>query len=167
MPNGTFEAGTDHDLADGAVDDWARGGSNPALCVIAFPVPDGGNHSLAVDDDDTEGYAEWYTQLNLAGIATEGDALTLLWDETYTIEGREMRVSLVFFDSTDAVVSQNHFVTNNFSYGWNSSPQDSTYTFREEPLIVPPSATRMTLALVSGGSLETTGIMVIDKTGGD
>ncbi|MGK0190300.1 MAG: hypothetical protein ACI9R3_006123 [Verrucomicrobiales bacterium] len=163
VSNGTFEAGTDLELADGALDDWSRSGSNPGLCVVAFPVPDGGNHALAVNDDDTEGYAEWYTQLSLAGIATEGDALTLSWDEMYAIESGEMRVSLVFFDGTDAVVGQNHFVTNNFSDGWNSSPQDSTYTAREEPLIVPLATTRMTLSLVSGGSLETTGTMVIDN----
>lgn len=162
LSNGTFEAGTDLDSPDGSLESWNRSGSNPSLCVVAFPVPDAGSHALAVNDDDTEGYAEWYTELSLTGVASDGDALTVSWQEMFAIEGGEMRVSLVFFDGGDAVVGQSHFVTMSFSEGWNSTPQDSTYTQREEPLLVPNGAVRMNVSLVSGGSLATTGIMVID-----
>jgi hypothetical protein len=162
LSNGSFESGADLDSPEGTPDHWTRGGSNASLCIVAFPVPEGGSHALAVDDDDSEAFAEWYTELDLRGIATEGDSLAMAWKEMYAVGGGEMRVSTVFFDDENSVAGQNHFVVSSFSEGWNDSPQDSTYTEREEELIVPAAAVRMTVSLVSGGSLGTTGIMVID-----
>jgi hypothetical protein len=74
-----------------------------------------------------------------------------------------MRLTVQFFDVTDALVGETHFVTvGTTNAGWVSTIADSTFTKRNGSLIVPIGAVRMRCSLVSGGSGEPTGVMVID-----
>ncbi len=161
-PNGSFELGVDLDQPTGSPDAWFRGGDNPALCVVSSDAASSGLRSLAVYDDDSAGYGEWYSPLELAGNASPGDTLTVRWRELYQINGGEMRLTVLFFNAENGIAAQHHYVVRDESDGWGGSVATSTFTLREEMLNVPAGATRMQAALVSGGSLETTGFIVID-----
>ncbi len=126
-------------------------------------------HSLAVIDnnpDVTLGYGEWYSDVSLVGNATNGQALNIQWFEMYSVDPgpqHEMRLTAQFFNAADDLVSETHFITTGTSSaGWVSSIADSTFTKRNGALFVPTGAVRLRCSLVSGGSGEPTGVMVID-----
>jgi len=163
-PNPSFEIGTDLDQTTGTVSNWNRGGNSPTICQVITNNYTSLGHSLALIDT-TEGdlYGEWYSDIPLAGNANPGDTLNLQWFEMYNLSGPEMRLTVLFFDSTDSVVGENHFVTSGTSNpGWVSTIEDSTFTRRNGSVSVPADAVKMRCSLVSGGSGTITGVMVID-----
>jgi hypothetical protein len=167
--NPTFELGTDLDQTNGTPANWTRGGGDPTIDVVTTNNSVSPSHSLAVIDDNSDvssGYGEWYSDVSLIGNATNGQALNIQWFEMYNVSPgiqHEMRLTAQFFDVTDALVGETHFVTaGTTNAGWVSSIADSTFTKRNGSLIVPIGAVRMRCSLVSGGSGEPTGVMVID-----
>jgi hypothetical protein len=124
------------------------------------------SHGLAVMDNNSIDYGEWYSDVSLIGNATNGQALNIQWFEMYNVSAgsqNEMRLTVQFFDATDDLVGETHFVTTGTSSpGWVSTIANSTFTKRNGSLFVPVGAVRMRCALNSGGVAATTGVMVID-----
>jgi hypothetical protein len=167
--NSTFELGTDLDQTNGTPANWTRGGGDPTIDQVTTSNSVSPSHSLAVIDDNSDvssGYGEWYSDVSLIGNATNGQVLNIQWFEMYNVSPgiqHEMRLTAQFFNATDALVGETHFVTaGTSSAGWVSTIADSTFTKRNGSLIVPIGAVRMRCSLVSGGSGEPTGVMVID-----
>lgn len=159
-PNSTFEQGENLDTPTGTPTGWRRGGSGSAFCQVA-QAGTAGNHALAVVDEDNR-YGEWYADVSLAGRVSPGDKLDLQWFEMHDISGSEMRVTVIFFTSGNAVVGVGHYVSRGQSDGWTGDPLTSTFTKRKESIEVPEGAATFRVSLVSGGTLETTGTMLID-----
>lgn len=161
-PNATFEAGADLDNPSGEVDNWNRGGNDPSINQITSEVSISPSHALIVRDENAAGFGEWYSDLDLAGLAAAGDTLNLQWFEIFNITGGEMRLTSLFFDASDQVLGERHFTATGDSQGWQTSLANSTFSRRIETLTVPGDAVKWRLSLVSGGSEATTGIFVID-----
>src|SRR6266567_3697652 len=160
--NATFENGTDLDSPTGTPTGWNRGGSDGSICQVTTNNYASASHALMVSDADTNNFGEWYSDLVLSGHANPGDALTVQWFELFSITNGEMRVSVLFFDSGNNVVQQNHFTATGQSAGWQGAIAGSGFTRRNQPLVVPPNAVKMRVSLVSGGPSVTTGVLVID-----
>jgi hypothetical protein len=164
--NPTFELGTDLDQTNGTPANWTRGGGDPTIDVVTTNNSVSLSHSLAVMDNNDIDYGEWYSDVTLLGNATNGQALNIQWFQMYNVSAgsqNEMRLTVQFFDVTDALVGETHFVTvGTTNAGWVSTIADSTFTKQNGALVVPPGAVRMRCALNSGGVPATTGVMVID-----
>ncbi len=160
--NPTFETGDSLDLPAGTPTGWNRGGNNAAICQVSTDNSVSATHSLAVNDTDAAGYGEWYSDLELAGLAAAGDDLDLHWHELFNISGGEMRLTLLFFNAANGVIGERHFVTKDQSAGWAGSVASSPFVIRNERVPVPDGAVKIRLALVSGGPFETTGVMLVD-----
>ena len=164
--NSTFELGTDLDQTNGTPANWTRGGGDPTIDQVTTSNSVSSSHSLAVIDNNINDYGEWYSDVTLIGNATNGQVLNIQWFEMYNVSAgvqNEMRLTVQFFDVTDAIVGETHFVTiGTSSAGWVSTIADSTFTKQNGALIVPVGAVRMRCALNSGGVPATTGVMVID-----
>src|SRR5436853_3088535 len=98
-PNATFEAGESLEAVTGLPAGWNRGGNNSAICEISAANSVSPSHSLSLNDTDPAGYGEWYSDLNLAGLASPGDDLDLHWNEMFNVTGGEMRLTLTFFNA--------------------------------------------------------------------
>jgi len=164
--NSTFESGVNLDQTNGTVANWNRGGGDPTICQIItnnFVSP---THALAVVDNNASdnGYGEWYSDVVLDPYTSPGDTLNIQWYEMYNLSAPEMRLTVLFLDAADAQVGgPTHFVTSGtMSPGWVSTIEDSTFTRRNETLVVPSGAVKMRCSLVSGGSGNITGVMIID-----
>ena len=167
--NSTFELGIDLDQTNGTPANWIRGGGDPTIDQVTTSNSVSLSHSLAVMDnnpDVADGYGEWYSDVTLIGNATNGQALNIQWFEMYNVsEGtqHEMRLTAQFFNAINDLVGETHFVTvGTTNAGWVSTIANSTFTKRNGSLFVPIGAVRLRFALVSGGSGEPTGVMVID-----
>ena len=162
--NPSFELGSNLDQTDGTVSNWNRGGNGTNICQVITTNYASFNHALAVIDTKAgDFYGEWYSDVLLSGNASPGDTLNLQWFEMYHVSGAEMRLTVLFFDGTDAVVGQTHFVTSGTkNAGWLGTIANSTFTKRNGSLLVPPGAVKMRCSLVSGGSGTITGVMIID-----
>jgi hypothetical protein len=162
--NPSFELGSGLDQSDGTVSNWNRGGNDPTICQIITNNFASSNHALAViDTNEGDFYGEWYSDLLLAGHAAPGDTLSIQWYEMYNISDHEMRLTVLFFDASDSVVGQIHFVTSGTTNaGWMGTIENSSFTKRNGSLLVPLGAVKMRCSLVSGGSGLLTGVMIID-----
>jgi hypothetical protein len=164
-PNPGFENGSNLDAGDGSgtPTSWNRGGNDGTICQVTSAKSISPTHSLAVVDNSTTGYGEWYSDLvNLSGHASPGDLVTVQWYELYNISGGEMRLTVGFFDSSSAFITETHFVATGQSAGWQGSIGASTFTKRSQNLAVPTGAAKMRIALASAGPAETLGDMVVD-----
>jgi hypothetical protein len=164
--NSTFESGINLNQTDGTVSNWNRGGGDPTICQVITNNSISPTHALAVVDNNTadNGYGEWYSDVPLGINASAGDTLNIQWYEMYNLSGPEMRLSVLFFNGVGAQVGgTTHFVTTGTtSPGWVSTIDDSTFTKRNGSMVVPFGAVTMRCSLVSGGSGNITGAMVID-----
>jgi len=163
-PNPAFEEG-DHldDPANAGVSGWSRGGGDPTICVLSHELAVSPTHALALADNNPDSYGEWYADFRLGAATAGGRLLNLQWFELYNVTGGEMRLTLVFFDANNQVLGENHFVRQGASKGWKGSVAASTFTRRNEQVAVPLDARRLQVALVSGGSLATQGVMWLDN----
>ena len=159
--NPTFETGENLDASTGTPTNWNRGGSNPSLCEVSTNNSVSPTHSLAVIDTDGNGYAEWYSDIDLASHASGGDEIDIQWSEIFFTSG-DFRVSLLFFGTNDNIIGQFHFVVNGQSEGFTGDFITSPFVTRNERVPVSAGAARMRLSLVSGGALSATGTMLID-----
>lgn len=162
--NPSFELGENLDQTSGTVSNWNRGGNASTICQVITNNYASSNHSLAVIDSNAgDLYGEWYSDVPLAGNASAGDTLSIQWFEMYNLGGPEMRLTVLFFNGSDAVVGQTDYVTSGTSSpGWVSSIEDSAFTKRTGSLLVPAGAVKMRCSLVSGGPGTITGVMLID-----
>jgi hypothetical protein len=159
--NPNFEGGDTLDESTGTPTDWNRGGNNSAICQVTMENSVSATHSLIVNDTDAAGYGEWYSDLDLAGLASPGDDLDLHWHEMFNITGGEMRLTLLFFDA-GGIIGQRHFVATGQSAGWAGTVASSPFVARNESVSVPEGAVKIRLSLVSGGPSETQGVMAVD-----
>src|SRR4029079_417655 len=160
--NPTFEVGTNLDSATGDLANWNRGGSSAAIDQITTTNFVSPGHALAVVDKNSS-YGEWYSDLPLNGVARAGDTLNLQWFELFNVSsGGEMRVTVQFLNATGGAVDVKHFTTHNKSAGWAGSLTNSPFVKRNESVLVPDGAATFRVSLVSGGSGDTTGTMIID-----
>lgn len=163
LPNPGFELGENLQETTGTPEGWSRGGSDPEICQVATAGDTNPSVALVVNDPGP-GYGEWYSNLDLTGKVAERDVLEIQWSEMFNIgQGHEMRVTLLFFDANDVLLNEMHFVVNGRSSGWNTSITDSAFSERHEEVQTPVGSTRLQLSLVSGGSEEGAGIMLIDN----
>ncbi len=121
------------------------GGSDTNICQVITNNSVSPSHALAVmDANPGDFYGEWYADVLLSGNASPGDTLNLQWFEMYNLSGPEMRLTVLFFNASDSVVGQTHFVTSGTSSpGWVSTIADSTFTQRNGSLAVPLGAVKM------------------------
>jgi hypothetical protein len=163
--NPTFESGTDLNQTNGTPTNWNRVGGDPTICQVITNNSVSSSHSLAVIDanNGSDGYGEWYSDVLLSSHASGGDTLDIQWYEMYNLDSPEMRLTVLFYNASDAIVGQKHFVTSGTSSpGWVSTIADSTFTKRNGSLSVPFGAVKMRCSLVSGGSGTVSGVMIID-----
>ena len=161
--NPTFEAGT-----NGTPDFWNLGGNDPSVLQWSTANSVSPTHSLGLVDNSL-GYGEWYSDLPIAGLANNGDTLLFHWHEIYSIgnvgAGSEMRVTVRFLDALGNG-PDNFFVVSGNSAGWNGSLATSTFTVRNEELVMAQTfqgpITTLRIALTSGGAQNLTGQYIID-----
>lgn len=161
-PNPSFEIGSSLDTPAGTPTGWNRGGSLTTMCQVSTNNYVSATHALMQNDADASNYAEWYSDLVLTGVASPGAVLNLQWFELYNISNGEMRLSVLFFDSGNNVIEQDHFTATGPSAGWQGTIGNSSFTKRNQVLVVPPGGVKLRMSLVSGGPSATTGVMLID-----
>jgi PEP-CTERM motif len=162
--NSTFEL-----LTAGMPDNWNYGGSDYGLppgtgtiCQVSTANSVSSSHSLAVIDNSTTGYGEWYSDVSLSGNANPGDTVAIQWSEIYNIDpGNEMRVDVRFLDIFGNG-GDNNFVVSGNSPGWASTLGNSTFDLRDQQLVIPSGAVTMRIQLTSGGPASGTGQYIID-----
>jgi PEP-CTERM motif len=156
--NPTFES-----LTAGVPDNWNLGGSDVTIDQVSTANWVSPTHSLAVIDNSTTGYGEWYSDVSLTGVASPGDTIAFQWSEIYNIDPlNEMRVDVRFLDMFGSG-GDNNFVVSGNSPGWVSTLGDSTFDVRNQTLVVPAGAVTMRIQLTSGGPESGTGQYIIDN----
>ena len=155
--NQTFES-----LTAGVPDNWNLGGSDGTIDQVTTLNSVSPTHSLAVIDNSTTGYGEWYSDVSLTGVASPGDTIGFQWSEIYNIgTNNEMRVDVRFLDAFGNG-GDNNFVVSGNSSGWVSTLANSTFDVRNQTLVVPAGAVTMRIQLTSGGPASGTGQYIID-----
>jgi hypothetical protein len=167
--NSTLESGSNLNQTNGIPSNWIRGGDDTNIDQVITNNSVSSSHSLALIDTDGS-YGEWYSDVTLSGNATNGNTLNIQWYEMWNLPdgpgpGIEMRLTVQFLDTTNGIVGEIHFVTpstTNASPGWMGTIASSTFTKRNGTATVPAGAVTMRCSLVSGGSSDVTGVIVID-----
>ncbi len=161
-PNPNFESGVNLNLTNGTPTSWNKGGIDTTIDQVEtnnFVSP---THSLAVIDNSTSNYGQWYSDfIRLTPVnASSNDVLAVQWYELYNVTSGAFYVSVNFYDSSfNFISSQNYAATGN-SAGWVSTIANSTFTKHSVTVTVPALATNMIIQLSSGGT--DTGSMLID-----
>jgi hypothetical protein len=173
FPNPTFEEGADLNdptLADPA-GGWQRGGSSPTIDQVTTNNWTSFDHSLALIDNDTNNYGQWYMSFSIAGLATNQDVVDIQWFWLYNVTNGPMRMTFTFYDSggtnvgsTDFLTAQtNETGTGGSSTNWlGTEGPPSTFDQEFHRLLVPTDATVLWVLPTSGGPSETTGVMLVD-----
>ena len=161
-PNSTFESGTNLDQATGTPTGWVRNGSDPTICQVTTDNSVSPTHAIMVNDSDAGNYGEWDSYVSLAGVANAGDTINVRYSEMWNIQGGEMRVAVVFYDSLTNPISAGQFVVTGDSPGWLGTIATSSFTRTNQTLVVPIGAVTLNVGIVSGGSAGTTGVLVVD-----
>jgi len=167
--NSTFESGSNLNQTNGIPSNWIRGGDDTNIDQVITNNSVSSSHSIALIDTDGS-YGEWYSDVTLSGNATNGNTLNIQWYEMWNLPdgpgpGIEMRLTVQFLDNTNGIVGEIHFVTpstTNASPGWMGTIASSTFTKMNGTATVPAGAVTMRCSLVSGGSSDITGVIVID-----
>lgn len=160
--NSTFESGVDPLLVTGIPDNWNRGGADGTILQWSTANSVSPTHSLGVIKPVAGSYGEWYSDVSIFGLAGFGDTVAMRWNEIYSISGGEMRLTVRFLDG-GGNGPDNHFVVTGDSSGWLGSPELSTFSVRNQNLLVnQPGAVTMRIQLVSGGGDSTIGSYLID-----
>ncbi len=159
-PNSNFESGDSLDASTGTPTGWKRGGSDTNICQVTS-IAHSPTHALAVVDHDNN-YGEWYSDVGLGTRVLSGDQLDFRWSEVYDITGTEMRVTVEFRTPSGGALAVKHYVVHGQSDGFTGDLATSPFVQRNETVDVPDGAATLRISLVSGGSVETTGTMIID-----
>jgi len=173
FPNPTFEEGADLNnptLASPA-GGWNRGGSSPVIDQVLTNNWTSYDHSLALVDNDTNNYGQWYMSFNLPGAVTNGDVLDLQWFWLYNVTNGQMRMTFTFLDTNNNNVGETDFNTelNNsdgtggYSTNWlGVEGPPSTFDAEFQRIQVPVGAAKLQVLPTSGGPSTTTGVMLVD-----
>ncbi len=164
FPNPTFEDGAQLDNATLALPagGWQRGGSDASIDQALTNNAVSPSHSLALVDNNDSGYGEWYMFLNLPGFATNAGVVDIQWFEIYNTTNGGMRLSFAFLDAANNTLASQDFNVTDASPGWTGSVDTSPFETRFERLAVPAGVVQMRVNFASGGSVNVTGVMVID-----
>lgn len=164
-PNSTFQSGTNLSAADGSgtPTGWARNGSDPTIDQVTTLNPSNSTYAIVVTDNDPANYGEWDSSISLAGLVNAGDTINVQYDEMYSVQGGEMRVTVGFLDVNNNFISLGSVVVSGDSDGWQGSIAASTFTQTNQSLVVPPGTVALNVGVVSGGSVATTGLLVVDN----
>ncbi len=73
-----------------------------------------------------------------------------------------MRVTLRIENAVGDIVDENSYTVSGDSEGWRGSFTNSSFVPRRKTVPVPEGAVRLTVLLVSGGPIQTVGVMAID-----
>ena len=163
-PNSSFQSGTNLDAVDGSgtPTGWVRNGSDPTIDQVTPVVLADSTNAIMVNDNDGANYGEWDSYVSLAGLVKAGDTINIQYSEMYSVQGGEMRVAVVFLDVDNHAISAGQFVVTGDSPGWQGSIATSTFTQTNQSLVVPIGAVTLSVGVVSGGSVATTGLLVVD-----
>ncbi|HWY30695.1 MAG TPA: hypothetical protein VNX46_08085, partial [Candidatus Acidoferrum sp.] len=161
-PNPTFEAGSNLNQTNGVPTGWVANGNDTGICQVTTNAYSSPIHALALIDNDPSGYGEWDSDLILGTNAGPGNTLTVQWSELYSITNGPMRVTVLFFDSNSNQLSATDANSSGNSGGWAGQITGSTFSLRNEQVMIPHNAVRLRVALVSGGPQSATGVYVID-----
>jgi len=162
-PNSGFESGSNLNQTNGIPTGWVANGSDPSICQVTTNAYLSPTHALALIDNDTPtGYGEWDADLKLGTNASPGDSLTVQWSELYSIANGPMRVTVLFLDVNTNVLTATDANSSGNSSGWAGQITGSTFTLRNEQVMIPHNAVFLRIALVSGGPQAATGVYVID-----
>lgn len=144
-PNPTLELDGD---GDGVPDFWRRAGSEKGALLWDTNPSVSPPHSLLVDDQSVTGYGEWESGLLPV---QSGKAYRLRFWRRYDCNG-EMRLSVNFHNETDYLNSI-HFVV---------AGQQKAWELVNAEIVVPAKASRLGIAIASGGSAEVRGTIWVD-----
>lgn len=161
-PNPTFESGSNLNQTNGVPTGWVANGNDTGICQVTTNAYSSPIHALALIDNDTNGYGEWDADLQLGTNASPGNTLTVQWSELYSITNGPMRVTVLFFDANTNQLSETDANSSGNSSGWAGQITGSTFSLRNEQVMIPHNATFMRISLVSGGPQSATGVYVID-----
>jgi hypothetical protein len=161
-PNSGFESGVNLNQTNGVPTGWVASGNDTNICQVTTNAYSSPTHALALIDNDTNGYGEWDADLKLGTNAGPGDTVTIQWSELYAITNGPMRVTVLFFDANTNQLSETDANSSGNSSGWAGQITSSTFSLRNEQVMIPHNAVRMRISLVSGGPQSATGVYVID-----
>jgi hypothetical protein len=164
-PNPSFESGTNLDQTNGIPTGWNvyNSSSNSYITQVTTNNYVSADHAIVVVDNDPDNYGSWYSDLlSLSGVAKPGDSLNLQWFQLYSVSNGEMRVTFSFYNSGGSDIDDISFQVTGNSPGWQGAVAGSGFSQVNQQVLVPPDATQLLVQLVSGGSVQTTGIMMID-----
>ena len=164
FPNPTFELGlqSDDPLFGAPSGGWQRGGNSSSINQVLSMNSVSPTHSLALVDNDSANYGEWYLFLNVEGIAAEGDVLDVQWYQMYDTTDGNMRLSFAFLDAGNATLGNWDFNVSGQTPGWGGSLTNSSFERQLQRLVVPAGTTQMRVNFASGGLTSVTGTMLID-----
>lgn len=162
--NSSFENGINLGAPDGSgtPTGWVRNGSDTNIDQVTPVVLNDSTNAIMVNDNDPNNYGEWDSTVSLAGLVQAGDTINIQYSQMYSVQGGEMRVAVVFLDVDNNPISAGQFVVTGDSPGWQGSISTSTFTQTNQSLVVPIGAVTLSVGVVSGGSLGTTGLLVVD-----
>jgi hypothetical protein len=171
-PNPTFEEGADLDnpTLGAPAGGWQRGGSSPVIDQVSTNNWTSPTHSLALVDNDTNNYGEWYMTFSLAGLATNNDVVDIQWFQLYNITNGNMRLTVEFFDTNNNNLENLNYNTagNGTNNGGSSSNwlgtlgAPSTFDQIDDRIQLPAGTSTLQMHFASGGSSEVTGVFLID-----
>ncbi|HXI69165.1 MAG TPA: hypothetical protein VNN22_02290 [Verrucomicrobiae bacterium] len=166
FPNPTFESGVslDNPTVGLPAGGWQRGGSSAAIDQVLTNNSVSPRHALALVDNDTGNYGEWYMFLPTTSFIGDNDAVDVQWFQLYSVTNGSMRLSFAFLDSgNNALWSQDFNTgTSTNSPGWTGSVSTSPFQQMNQRFAVPVGTTQLRVNFASGGASTVNGVMVID-----
>ena len=84
-PDPNIEEGTNLDQPDGIPRYWQRSGVGKRMAQVTRLDPPAKGHALVIKDDDVRMSAAWQADVRLGGQAAAGEALTLKWQEAFSV----------------------------------------------------------------------------------
>ncbi|MGA2247981.1 MAG: hypothetical protein ABSH48_23590 [Verrucomicrobiota bacterium] len=166
FPNPTFESGVqlDNPTVGLPAGGWQRGGSSATIDQVLTNNSTSPTHSLALVDNDTANYGEWYMFLSTAGLLDNNDAVDVQWYQLYSVTNGSMRLSFAFLDSGGNTLWSQDFNTDTStnSPGWTGDISTSPFQQIFQRFAVPVGTAQLRVNFASGGAATVTGIMLID-----
>jgi hypothetical protein len=166
FPNPTFEIGAqlDNPTVGLPAGGWQRGGSSAVIDQVLTNNYVSATHSLALVDNDTANYGEWYLFLNTAGLVGDNDAVDVQWYQLYSVTNGSMRLSFAFLDGGGNTLWSQDFTTGTStnSPGWTGNISTSPFQQQFQRFAVPAGTAQLRVNFASGGASTVTGVMLID-----
>jgi hypothetical protein len=147
-PNPTLESDVN---VVGVPDFWNLGGSDTTIDVWSSALSVSPTHSLELNDENTNAYGEWYSDLlSINGGATYQFRYNLYYMVTNI---GPMRVSVNFYNSSSSIISGLSYTFSGAHAFWQEITQQFT---------APTNAAALGLTFTSGGGSDVTGRAWLD-----